>query len=247
MATATPTVCRWWNYIVVPSLLDDADKVSKLPTEKRRRWTCTKGCVQAVRPGLVAFVLIAMLVWLFVDVFVLDALVPGAKDTYMVEAIKVPPASMRAKGKDEIWKWYTDPDTSEKDAIYSCPCAHDKDGLMFLPGTTRGTPYARLIVTREANNWAEFNIAVSLFMMPCNGSAFNLSSEGGRKAAAEASKFIWAASHVRLRPQEGSLLLTKHAWQTSRMAGLRSECWLAETVACEHMAHLHGGYDFIVA
>lgn len=69
-----------------PALLGDDDQVELLAPSKGSRWTCTQGCVRGVRPYLVVLVFVIMAVWTPLEVWRLDGIVPGAKDTYMIEA-----------------------------------------------------------------------------------------------------------------------------------------------------------------
>jgi hypothetical protein len=86
LAAATATYRTWWHETVVPALLGDDDQVELLAPSKGSRWTCTQGCVRGVRPYLVVLVFVIMAVWTPLEVWRLDGIVPGAKDTYMIEA-----------------------------------------------------------------------------------------------------------------------------------------------------------------
>jgi hypothetical protein len=207
---------NWWTDTVVPALLNDEAKVEKLASSRGSRWTCTQGCVQGVRPYVVVLVLVIMAVWLPLDVLKLDGIVPGVKDTLLIEG-------KLWQNEDEVKRWYTGTNlTLERDGIYNCPCTYSRYGAEFLQ-----TPYALLLPepSGEFHDLAVVNTLVGRFVRHCNGSVFDLNTALGRKAAAEASRFIWAAAGIRVRPQFGSSLFTYQAWHTSRLAAVQSECY----------------------
>jgi hypothetical protein len=221
LAAATATYRTWWHKTVVPALLGDEDQVDMLPSSKSSRWTCTKSCVSGVRPYLVVLVVVIMAVWLPVDITRWDGIVPGTKESYMVEPKLV------VENKKAIYEWYYNlysrPDSD--DSVYSCPCSIDQVSTEF-------SPFARLQRTGHARDLETFNEQVQKFMGACNESAFNLNTDGGKKAATEAYQFVWAASLVRITPEASSVLLTREAWHWSRLMETRSKClWCIEGVA----------------
>jgi hypothetical protein len=223
-ATAAVKVLPWWwRNTVVPALLDDERQLDKLPSGMGSRWPCTQaGCVRGVRPFLAVVVLIIMAVWLPVDVWKLDGIVPGTKDTYMVEAKLV------EDNATEIERCYTnfEAGTSE-DCIYSCPCKIDTSGLNLLQD-----PFAYLQVAPVRDQEAFNAIIVRPLVSACKGTVFDLSTVDGRKTATQAYKYLWAAHRLRFRPLPGSLLLTRQAWLVSRSNDARSEC--SSTVSLAH-------------
>jgi len=211
LTAAAATYRKWWHKTVVPALLGDEDQVKQLAASKGSRWTCTQGCVRGVRPYLVVLVFVIMAVWLPVDIWRWDGIVPGTKETYMIEAKRVDDSEAA------IMDWFTNFTTGSEPGVYSCPCAQDNSGTVIL---TR--PHARLL-TDKAPNTTSFTEKVWKFVTPCNGTMFDLTTEGGRKAADEAANFLWAAAGIQIRPEPGSLLLTRQAWQASRVVEFRKQ------------------------
>jgi hypothetical protein len=161
---------------------------------------------------LVVLVFVIMALWLPLDIWWLDGIVPGAKETFMIEAQPV-------EDNTAILGWFTNFTTGSKPGVYSCPCALDSSGAAILT-----KPHARLL-TKKAQNTSSFTEKVLKFVRPCNGTVFDLTTEAGRKAADEASIFWWTAAGIDIRPEPGSLLLTRQAWQASRLSEFRSECF----------------------
>jgi hypothetical protein len=118
---------RWWHDTVVPALLDDERQTDKLPSGVGSRWTCTQRFVHKMRLGLAVLVLLGMAVWLPLDVWHWDGIVPGTKDPYMVEAKRV------EDDQENIWKCYADSEAGTSDeCVYSCPCKIDTSGFNLL-------------------------------------------------------------------------------------------------------------------
>jgi len=212
--TASKDTCRsWWHDTVVPALLGDEEQVKQLKSSKDSRWTCTKGCVQGVRPYLVVLAFLIMALWLPLDVWRLDGIVPGTKESYMVE-----PKLLQENAK-AIYEWYynfTSNGPDSDDSVYSCPCSIDQVSTEF-------SPFARLQRTGHVRDLETFNEQVQKFMGACNESAFNLNTDGGKMAATEAHQFVWAASLVRITPEASSVLLTRQAWHWSRLVETRKQ------------------------
>jgi hypothetical protein len=143
LAAARATYRTWWHETVVPALLGDEEQVEQLAASKgSSRWTCTQGCVRGVRPYLVVLVFVIMALWLPLDIWRLDGIVPGTKDTYMVEAKLV------EENKQEVWECYTFLKAAKsQECIYSCPCNIDTSGQNMGNQFNSYDPYAQVQMT----------------------------------------------------------------------------------------------------
>lgn len=198
----------WWHKVVIVKFMDDEELLDAANA------TAAGRVLGSFRPWFVIILFLVMGAWLVADVAVFDGLVPGTKDSFVIQSIPY-----EGDQKPDIIKWHRKP-WADSNVSYTCMCSYTTTSAGAL---VWGAPKAVLAQNSRMD------------AAPSPGDLWKLCNTSGLRSLAHDDtadgnmtkdivlKFLYQASNVELTPPITSSLLTYPAWQAARLSQARGE------------------------